>query len=95
MAATAYEIIQFFIIASMSMSIKVRYFASLKESIGRSEDVLESIDNLTARELWSLCVTDRPLPESVLVAINMNYVDWDSVVRDGDEVAFFPPVTGG
>jgi molybdopterin synthase sulfur carrier subunit len=77
------------------MSIKVRYFASLKESTGRSEDILESAEKMTARELWTLCLPDKPQPENVLVAVNMTYVEWDSVVKDGDEVAFFPPVTGG
>ena len=77
------------------MSIKVRYFASLKESAGRSEEVLSLIDNVTVRELWALCRPDKPVPENVLVAINMNYREWDSIVKDGDEVAFFPPVTGG
>jgi molybdopterin synthase sulfur carrier subunit len=77
------------------MSIKVRYFASLKEKAGRSEDVLEPIEPLTVREVWRLCMPDKIAPENILVAINMNYAEWDSIVQDGDEVAFFPPVTGG
>ncbi|MGR8981611.1 MAG: molybdopterin converting factor subunit 1 [Gammaproteobacteria bacterium] len=77
------------------MSIKVRYFASLKESLGRSEEVVEVDNSLTARELWAVCITDKNPPDNVLVAINMNYAEWDSAVTDGDEVAFFPPVTGG
>jgi molybdopterin synthase sulfur carrier subunit len=77
------------------MSIKVRYFASLKEKAGRSEDVLEPVENLTVREVWRLCLPNKPSPENTLVAINMNYAEWDSFVQDGDEVAFFPPVTGG
>lgn len=89
------QINRIFIIAVTTMSIKVRYFASLKEYAERSEDVLETKDVLTARDLWSLCVTDKPLPDNVLVAVNMNYADLDSAVNDGDEVAFFPPVTGG
>jgi molybdopterin synthase sulfur carrier subunit len=31
----------------------------------------------------------------MLVAVNMEYADMQAPVRDGDEVAFFPPVTGG
>jgi molybdopterin synthase sulfur carrier subunit len=77
------------------MSIKVRYFASLKEKAGRSEDVLEAMKPLTVREVWRLCMPDKIVPENILVAINMNYAEWDSIVQDGDEVAFFPPVTGG
>ena len=84
-----------FFIASMGMSIKVRYFASLKERVGRSEQTVELAQPVTARELWSRCVPDVPVQEHILVAINLDYAGWDSIVREGDEVAFFPPVTGG
>ena len=77
------------------MSIKVRYFASLKESIGRSEDELIFTGPLTVYDVWQQINLDKPIPNHVLAAINMDYVNWDSPVSDGDEVAFFPPVTGG
>lgn len=77
------------------MSIKVRYFASLKERIGRAEDAAVTTAPITARALWRQCVPDLPPPEQTLVAINLDYADWDSLVNDGDEIAFFPPVTGG
>jgi molybdopterin synthase sulfur carrier subunit len=35
------------------------------------------------------------MPANTLAAVNMEYVDLAGPVRDGDEVAFFPPVTGG
>ncbi|EIC28729.1 MULTISPECIES: molybdopterin converting factor subunit 1 [Methylomicrobium] len=77
------------------MSIKVRYFASLKERIGRAEEDAAIAEPVTAKALWRQCVPELPPPEQILVAINLEYADWDSLVRDGDEVAFFPPVTGG
>jgi molybdopterin synthase sulfur carrier subunit len=77
------------------MSIKVRYFGSLRERVGRSEDNVAVTAPLTAEALWRQCVTELPPPEQVLVAINLDYADWDSLVREGDEIAFFPPVTGG
>ncbi len=77
------------------MSIKVRYFASIKEMTGRSEDQLAFINNLTVSDVWQLANTDKPLPANMLAAINMEYVQIDCPVHDGDEVAFFPPVTGG
>ena len=77
------------------MSIKVRYFASLKESVGRSEDDLTFTSLLTVNEVWNLANLGKPLPGNILAAVNMEYVDFDSIVKDGDEVAFFPPVTGG
>jgi len=35
------------------------------------------------------------MPASTLCSINMEYVKPDHTIKDGDEVAFFPPVTGG
>jgi len=77
------------------MSITVRYFASLKESLGRSEDTQVYSGKMTVRQLWQSCVPEMPLPDNILAAVNMEYAELDSDVKDGDEVAFFPPVTGG
>ncbi len=77
------------------MSIKVRYFASLKESIGRSEDNLAFSGAVTVSDVWHSANPNKALPENVLAAVNMDYVELNSAVKDGDEVAFFPPVTGG
>ena len=77
------------------MSIKVRYFASLKERVGRSEDDLTFTSLLTVNEVWNRANFGKPLPDNILAAVNMEYVEFDNIVKDGDEVAFFPPVTGG
>ena len=77
------------------MSIKVRYFASLKESLGRSEDCKPYTGAISIRDLWLACAPGVPLTENILTAINMEYAELDTLVNDGDEVAFFPPITGG
>lgn len=77
------------------MSIKVRYFASLAERLGRSESELAFSKALTVSKVWQLDTGDQPLTENMLSAINMEYAGHDAPVQDGDEVAFFPPVTGG
>ncbi len=77
------------------MSIKVRYFASLKERVGRAEDQVEFTMNVTVSDIWQQVNQDKALPENILAAVNMEYVGFDHAVNDGDEVAFFPPVTGG
>jgi len=77
------------------MTVHVRYFASLRERLGRSDDRITLEDALTATELWSRLWPDTPLPPNTLIAVNQEYADPGAALRDGDEVAFFPPVTGG
>ncbi len=79
--------------ASMNV-ITVRYFASLRERLGRSEDVVETVGLGCVADVWRQ-VSAEPLPANTLVAINQEYASLESKVRAGDEVAFFPPVTGG
>lgn len=76
------------------MSIKVRYFASIRELLGRDEDKLEMAPGMTAAQAWQMA-TQQDAPANTLVAINEEFSNWQQPVDDGDEVAFFPPVTGG
>jgi molybdopterin synthase sulfur carrier subunit len=77
------------------MSIRVRYFASLRERMGRVEETLAPEGLATVSDVWKAVSEGRPLPEQILCAVNMDYATPTSPVADGDEVAFFPPVTGG
>lgn len=77
------------------MSIRVRYFASLREKMGRIEETLAPEGLETVSDVWKAVSEGRPLPEQILCAVNMDYATPTSPVTDGDEVAFFPPVTGG
>jgi len=77
------------------MSIQVKFFASLREKMGMSEIKIESASASTAGEVWDQCTHNADRPMNVLVAINLEYAQFDSSVSEGDEVAFFPPVTGG
>ena len=77
------------------MAIQVRYFASLRERMGREGDLVERAQAATVAEVWQRSSDGEPLPGNVLCAVNMEYVGPDAPVQDGDEVAFFPPVTGG
>lgn len=77
------------------MSIQVRYFASLGESLGCFKQQIPAKNIATAKDVWNRANSQRKFPDNILVAINMDYADADSIVVDGDEVAFFPQVTGG
>ena len=82
--------------------IRLRYFASLRETLGVADEQLELPDGITdvpaltgwlqqRGDTWRTALADSRLH----VAINQTLVKPDSPVNDGDEVAWFPPVTGG
>jgi molybdopterin synthase sulfur carrier subunit len=75
------------------MSIQVKFFASLKDKVGQSEVQLDSA--ATADDAWALATDNADKPANLLVAINLEYADFSTPLKAGDEVAFFPPVTGG
>ncbi|MDZ7748124.1 MAG: MoaD/ThiS family protein [Halofilum sp. (in: g-proteobacteria)] len=46
-------------------------------------------------DVWTAVSGEESLPRHVLAAVNLDYAQGETPVSDGDEVAFFPPVTGG
>ena len=77
------------------MTVTVKYFASLREHLGRAEEAVDCWEGATVGEVWARVSDGVSPPDNLLAAVNLEYVDWEHPVRDGDEVAFFPPVTGG
>lgn len=76
------------------MTITVKFFASLRERTGKAEVALSAAQGQTLSAIWQQS-TAIPMPDNTLCAVNMEYVDRQHVAQEGDEVAFFPPVTGG
>ncbi len=83
--------------------IEVRYFARLREVLGTDAESLSlplnvrDVAGLTAYlqgrgEVWA---RELGVGRAFRVAVNQDMAAPDSVLRDGDEIAFFPPVTGG
>jgi molybdopterin synthase sulfur carrier subunit len=77
------------------MQLKVKFFASLSEQTGLAETTVDADNHATVLDAWKLATGDQTMPVNTLCAINMAYAQPDDSISDGDEVAFFPPVTGG
>lgn len=82
------------------MKIQVRYFASLREALGASENVVATgatvgalRDQLIAQ--GGAHATALARGRAVRCALDQSLCDESAPLRDGAEVAFFPPVTGG
>ena len=83
--------------------IRIRYFARVREELELAEEELswrEQIASVGALvdwlarergEIWRRVLSQPHL----LYAVNQSLADMDHPIREGDEVAFFPPVTGG
>jgi molybdopterin converting factor subunit 1 len=81
------------------MQVKVLYFASFREKAGRDEEARQLPEGSRLSELWRSLSREVPhfsaFPTMPPAAINREYAADDTVLRDGDEVAFLPPVAGG
>ena len=81
------------------MKISIRYFASLREIVGLSEETLMAPEETTVAGMRALLLTRYPrlqtILERCLCAVNHGYVEPDSVLHDGDELVFIPPMGGG
>ena len=85
------------------MKVNILYFAKLRESVGVEAETLVINDNSKVSDLlnflhdrgekWSEYFNDKK--NLLRVAINQKIVDVDHLISDGDEIAIFPPVTGG
>ena len=77
------------------MKIKVIYLARLSEDIGKKEEYIElSKSQSTVEDIFLKLNLDK-IKYSIYSAQNYEHSDFKSIVKDGDEIAFFPTITGG
>jgi sulfur-carrier protein len=77
------------------MTVRVKFFASLREQMGCDGATVEIGEVATAADIWLSASGGKAMPNNILIAINEEYCEPNCEVHSGDEVAFFPPVTGG
>ncbi|TCJ15393.1 molybdopterin converting factor subunit 1 [Parasulfuritortus cantonensis] len=83
------------------MNINVLYFARLREAFGTPSEEVELAAGDVADLLALLCTRGKPWADELSgqrafrVAVNQDLAGPDTALADGDEVAIFPPVTGG
>lgn len=82
------------------MSVHILYFAGLKEALGRGAEQVDlpaSVATVGQLRDWLAAGGRERLADmkNLRCAVNQEMVRADAPVKDGDEVAFFPPVTGG
>ncbi len=81
------------------MSIRILFFASLADATGLHEVEIAPSAHLDVGSVYDRFASDFPRLEahrsSVLYAVNKEFAKRDTLVHDGDEIAFFPPVSGG
>lgn len=83
--------------------MKILYFAWVKQKTGRAEETLEMPTSVTNVATLITFLRKRGTgydeafknPALIRVAVNQQHTDFNAVLHPDDEVAFFPPVTGG
>jgi molybdopterin synthase sulfur carrier subunit len=79
--------------------MKILYFASIREKIGKASEEVnnELLKFKNTNDLKKYLSEKYPncFDESVLTAVNMEVITENTTIKNGDEIAFYPPVTGG
>jgi molybdopterin synthase sulfur carrier subunit len=81
------------------MNIRIRYFASLREITGQSEEVLALPEGTSISDARTLLGERfprlQPILQRCVYAVNRGYVPANTALHEGDELVFIPPMGGG
>ena len=82
--------------------MKILYFANIRQTIGIIEEQIDIDETYTVEEIIKILVKKNEKYknafsniDNIKCSINLNYVKLNAKVKNTDELAFFPPVTGG
>ncbi len=78
--------------------MNILYFASLKDNLNTASETIDIETGATVASVKNQLIEKhgaKHFPNNILCAVNHEMVDDNTTVAEGDEVAFFPPVTGG
>jgi MoaE-MoaD fusion protein len=81
------------------LTVSVLFFGAARDAVGREQIALNCDVDCTAGKAFQKILSENPalnrFGKSLLLAVNQEYADQQRVLRDGDELAIFPPVSGG
>lgn len=77
------------------MAVRLLFFAQACQWVGTNEVRLDLDRPVPVRQLFELMPRIKPHAASLRVAVNHEYAEPGALVKDGDEVAFLPPFSGG
>ncbi|HEY8361030.1 MAG TPA: molybdopterin converting factor subunit 1 [Ramlibacter sp.] len=83
------------------MNVRIKYFASVREAVGQGSETLATRSETLGALRDELIARGEPYARalargrSVRMALDQDMCDESAALREGCEVAFFPPVTGG
>ncbi len=81
--------------------IVIKYFASLRAIANKDEEALDIEKPITMDQLNDIISKSTPTmgeilrEKKVMISVNQEMASADTIIRDGDEVAFLPPFSGG
>ena len=85
--------------SKLDLAVNVLFFARHREQMGMAACLLPIQQNCTLAQLKQSLIQHYPqfasLSQPLMAAVNQDFARDDQLIQHGDEVAFFPPVTGG
>ncbi len=81
------------------MNVRLLYFAVLRDITGKSHEAMSVAEGTRAGDVWQSLRNEYArlgdYRQPPMIAVNESYASPDTILRDGDELAFIPPVAGG